>query len=181
MYPVDFPEETVINRCAGCHKATEESYRNVKKDAFYFQFGKQEPPQPLLRQIDDIILIRHLAYYQLGEAPLYQAMCNLDHPEESLFLRAPLAKSAGGLQLCGRPVFGDKEDKDYLEILAQIQAASRRLHEGKRFDMPGFRPNRYYVREMQAFGILRKSLPADAPIDPYATDHAYWRTFQYAP
>ena len=181
MYTVDFPEQTVINRCAECHKATKKSYRNVKKDAFYFQFGKQEPPQPLLKRIDDIILIRHLAYFQLGEAPLYQAMCNLDHPEKSLFLRAPLAKSAGGLQLCGRPVFEDKEDEAYLAILAQIKAASHRLHEGKRFDMPGFRPNRYYIREMQAFGVLPKHLPPDAPIDPYATDHAYWRTFQFAP
>ena len=70
MFPVDFPEQIVIDRCAGCHKATKTSYRNVKKDAFYFQFGKQEPPQPLLERIDDIILIRHLAYFQLGEAPL---------------------------------------------------------------------------------------------------------------
>ncbi|NQT16489.1 MAG: hypothetical protein HQ582_27265, partial [Planctomycetes bacterium] len=181
MFPVDFPEEIIINRCAGCHKATKESYRNVKKDAFYFQFGKQEPPQPLLEHIDDIILIRHLAYFQLGEAPLYQAMCNLDRPAHSVFLRAPLAKSAGGLELCGQPVFEDKEDEDYRAILARIEEASRQLHLTKRFDLPGFRPNRYYIREMQLFGILPKNLPADAPIDPYATDRAYWRTFQFAP
>ena len=181
MSPVDFPEETIINRCAECHKATKESYRNVKKGAFYFQFGKQEPPQPLLKQIDDIILIRHLAYFQLGEAPLYQAMCNLDRPEQSRFLRAPLAKSAGGLELCGKPVFQDKKDEDYLTILARIEDASRQLHQEKRFDMPGFRPNRYYIREMQMSGILPKDLAADTPVDPYATDHAYWRTFQFAP
>ncbi len=181
MFPVDFPEEIVVNRCAGCHKATKQSYRNVKKDAFYFQFGKQQPPQPLLERVDDIILIRHLAYFQLGEAPLYQAMCNLDRPAESLFLRAPLAKSAGGLGLCGQPVFKDKKDKDYREILARIEDASRQLHLKKRFDMPGFRPNRYYIREMQLFGILPKNLSPDAPIDPYATDHAYWQTLQFAP
>lgn len=181
MYPVDFPEETVINRCAECHKATKESYRNVKKDAFYFQFGRQEPPQPLLERIDDIILIRHLAYFQLGEAPLYQALCNLDRPAHSLFLRAPLAKSAGGLELCGKPVIQDTTDKDYREILARIEDASRQLQLGKRFDMPGFRPNRYYIRQMQLFGVLALNLPADAPIDPYATDQAYWRTCQGVP
>jgi len=180
MYPVDFPDEIIIDRCAGCHKATKNSYRNVKKGAFYFQFGKQEPPQPLLERIDDIILIRHLAYFQLGEAPLYQALCNLNRPAYSLFLRAPLAKSAGGLERCGQPVFRDTADKDYREILARIEAASRQLHQQKRFDMPGFRPNRYYIREMQLYGILPKDLAADAPIDVYATDQAYWRTFQLA-
>ena len=181
MFPVDFPDDIVVNRCAGCHKATKKSYRNVKKNAFYFQFGKQEPPQPLLDQIDDIILIRHLAYFQLGEAALYQAMCNLDHPEKSLFLRAPLAKSAGGLGRCSQPVFKDRNDEDYLAILARIEAASKRLQEHKRFDMPGFRPNPYYIREMQAYGVLPKDLPADTPIDPYATDQAYWQTFQFVP
>ncbi|NLX99844.1 MAG: hypothetical protein GXY83_27420 [Rhodopirellula sp.] len=181
MFPVDFPEEIIVNRCAGCHKATKPSYRNVKKDAFYFQFGEQEPPQPLLKRIDDIILIRHLAYYQLGEAPLYQAMCNLDRPADSLFLRAPLAKSAGGLQRCGQPVFKEREDKDYLAILARIEDASGQLHRQRRFDMPGFRPNRYYIREMQLFGILPKDLADDAAVDPYATDQAYWRTLQFVP
>ena len=181
MFPVDFPEEIVFDRCAGCHKATKESYRNVKKDAFYFQFGKQDPPQSLVEHIDDIILIRHLAYFQLGEAPLYQAMCNLDRPAHSIFLRAPLAKSAGGLELCGQAVFRDREDKDYLTILTRIEDASRQMHQEKRFDMPGFRPNRYYIREMQLFGILPQDLPADAPIDPYATDQAYWQTFQFVP
>ena len=181
MFPVDFPDEIVVNRCAECHKATKKSYRNVKKDAFYFQFGGQEPPQPLLDRIDDIILIRHLAYFQLGEAPLYQAMCNLDHPEQSLFLQAPLAKSAGGLQRCSQPVFKDKNDADYRTMLARIEDASRQMQQEKRFDMPGFRPNPYYVREMQLYGVLPKGVPADTPIDPYATDQAYWRTFHFAP
>ncbi len=181
MFPVDFPEDIVVQRCAGCHKATKQSYRNVKKDAFYFQFGNQEPPQPLLERIDDIILIRHLAYFQLGEAPLYQALCNLDRPADSLFLRAPLSKSAGGLERCGQAIFKDKEDNDYQEILARIEAASRQLHREKRFCMPGFRPNRYYIREMQLFGILPKELPAGAPIDPYTTDQEYWRSVQFVP
>jgi hypothetical protein len=178
MFPVDFPEEIIRERCGTCHQAKEESYRNVKKGAFYYQFGNLAPPQPLLEEIDDIILIRHLAYFQLGEAPLYQAMCNLDHPSNSLFLRAPLAKSAGGLELCGQPVFGNTRDPDYQEMLARIQAASRRLQQEKRFDMPGFRPNRYYIREMQSIDILPEDLPPDARVDAYATDQAYWRSLQ---
>lgn len=180
MFPVDFPDEIMMNRCAECHTAKKASYRNVKKDAYYFQFGQQEPPQPLLEHVDDIILIRHLAYFQLGEAPLYQALCNLDQPARSRLLRAPLAKSEGGLELCGQPVFKSRQDPDYHAILACIEEAARQLRLHKRFDMPGFRPNRYYIRQMQMFGILPHDLDADAPVDPYATDQAYWRKFQCA-
>jgi cytochrome c553 len=181
IHTVSFPEATVRRRCASCHQATERPYRNYKQGAFYYQFGKRGPPQPLLSDIYDIILIRHLAYFQLGEAPLYQALCNLDRPEKSMFLRAPLARQAGGLGLCGRkPVFEDQADPDYREILAAIEEAAQRLARQKRFDMPGFRPNRYYIREMQHFGILPKDLADNAPVDPYATDRAYWATFQYA-
>jgi len=42
---------------------------------------------------------------------------NLTHPQHSLALQAPLAKSAGGLQLCvgkdGKPIFENKNDADY--------------------------------------------------------------------
>ena len=177
MYPVRFPEATMTRRCAECHKAAKTSYRNVKANAFYFQFGLRQPPQPLLQDIDDIILIRHLAYFQLGETPLYQAMCNLDRPEKSIVLAAPLSRHAGGLELCGRPVFENTLDPAYREVHAAIEAAAEQLAGQKRFDMPGFRPNRFYIREMQNFGILPQTLPPDAPIDPYATDQAYWAKF----
>ena len=43
---------------------------------------------------------------------------------------------------------------------ARLDAAAdrifrRRLDEIKRFDMPGFRPNEHYVRELKRFGVLR--------------------------
>ena len=177
MYPVKFPEATMKGRCGECHTATKASYRNVKAKAFYFQFGTREPPQPLLQDINDIILIRHLAYFQSGEAPLYQAMCNLDRPEKSIVLTAPLSRAAGGLELCGRSVFKNTSDPAYREILAAIEAAAEQLADQKRFDMPGFRPNRFYIREMQNFGILSAEAKENVSINPYATDQAYWATF----
>jgi hypothetical protein len=110
-----------------------------------------------------------------------QALCNLDRPEKSLVLRAPLAKQAGGLGICGEGPFASTDDADYQAILASIQAASDRLAEGKRFDMPGFRPNRFYIREMQRFGFLPPDLRADQEIDYYATDQAYWDSFCWQP
>ena len=181
MYTVEFPHEVFRRRCAGCHTATKPSYRNVKKDAFYYQFGRREPPQPLFTSIHDIILIRHLAYFQPGESRLYQAYCNLSRPEKSLFLRAPLAKRAGGLELCGQAVFADTADADYQAIRAAIDAAAGQLAEKKRFSMSGFVPNKFYIQEMQNFGILPRPLPPGHEIDVYGTDQAYWQSCRYRP
>ena len=65
--------------------------------------------------------------------------------------------------------------------MAALNTAHRQLQEGKRFDMPGFRPNKHYIREMQRFGILPVDLPPNAPVDPYRTDRAYWDSFYYRP
>ncbi|MCL4202754.1 MAG: hypothetical protein KJ000_09675 [Pirellulaceae bacterium] len=179
MHAVELPHEVFRRRCADCHTATEPSYRNVKANAFYYQFGPRQPPQPLLTSIQDIILIRHLAYFQLGESRLYQAYCNLSRPEQSLFLRAPLAKRASGLQICGAEVFADTNDGDYQAILAAIQSAADRLSENKRFGMKGFVPNRFYIDEMQNYGLLPRPLPPDAEIDVYELEQAYWQSCRW--
>lgn len=106
---------------------------------------------------------------------------NISRPEKSLIIRAPLAKAAGGLQLCGKPVFADTNDPLYREMLGALRNAHDRLMAGKRFDMPGFRPNEHYIREMQRFGILPKNLGPNDPIDVYATDRAYWNSFNHRP
>jgi hypothetical protein len=48
--------------------------------------------------------------------------------------------------------------------------------------MPGFRPNEHYVRELKRFGVLPASFdPARDPVDVYATDEAYPRSFWHRP
>ncbi|MCL4205320.1 MAG: hypothetical protein KJ000_22785 [Pirellulaceae bacterium] len=105
------------------------------------------------------------------------ALCNLDRPDKSLLLRAPLAKEAGGLGICGSEVFRDTNDPAYQRLLAAVRVGASQLAEGKRFDMPGFQPNKFYVREMQRFGFLPKDLDPNESIDFYATDQAYWKSF----
>jgi hypothetical protein len=61
-------------------------------------------------------------------------------------------------------IFADPSDPDYQKILAHLQAAKAKLDEIKRFDMPGFRPNQHYIREMQRYGILPKNLRSDTAI-----------------
>ncbi len=68
---------------------------------------------------------------------------NLTHPEFSRLLNAPLAKSAGGLELCRekagkQPVrFRDKDDPDYSAMLEWIAAGKERLEARPRMDMAG--------------------------------------------
>jgi len=116
-------------------------------------------------------------HWSFGVRPEW--LCNLDEPERSIVLRAPLAKEAGGLGLCAG--FASKDAPEYRQILAAIVAASNTLQQVRRFDMPGFRPNRHYIREMQRFGILPATLQDSDPVDPYETDQAYWRSFWYRP
>ncbi len=128
---------------------------------------------------------------------------NLTQPDQSLALRAVLAKTAGGeaegalpkpepvpedwvhapLPVIHPVVFADTSDPDYRAILAHLQAAKKRLEQIRRFDMPGFQPRYEYLREMKRYGVL----PADfdlreaSTVDPYELDQQYWRQFHHRP
>jgi len=112
---------------------------------------------------------------------------NLTDPNRSLMLLAPLAKTAGGWEICKgdkvpHGIFASTDDPDYRKLLANVEAAREELNRITRFDMPNFRPNAPYVREMKRFGILPEALdPAQGPIDVYATDQAYWKSFWFLP
>jgi hypothetical protein len=110
---------------------------------------------------------------------------NLTRPEKSLILLAPLSKASGGYGIChqsGRAVFADTADAGYRTLLRLVRECKSVHDEDRRFDMPGFRPSAHYIRAMQEYGILPKSLdPRSADVDPYATDRAYWRSFWWRP
>jgi len=119
---------------------------------------------------------------------------NLSRPEKSAFLLGPLAKKAGGYGTCqvkAKPpkgkktvpeVFADTKDPDYQKLLAWIRRGKQYLEqEDRRFDMAGFRPGRPYVREMKRYGILSEKIGPNDPVDPYATDQAYWKSLWYKP
>jgi hypothetical protein len=106
---------------------------------------------------------------------------NISNPEQSFLLRAPLAKEAGGLGICAKIVFESKDDPLYQGTLQNIQQAHQRLLEGKRFDMPGFRPNSDYIREMQKYGFVKKDLAPDEWFDYYKAERKYFDSFFYDP
>ncbi len=56
-------------------------------------------------------------------------------PENNSFLLAPLAKSSGGTEACGKPIFASKNDPDYRAILATFQPIQELLEQRPRMDM----------------------------------------------
>jgi len=149
-------------RCAACHTGNRALPRAMC-DELGISFWRFDLADPRLK------FSRHILF-------------NLTRPERSLLLLAPLAKAAGGLELCrdkeGQPaaVFADAQSPDYRALLAMVEAGKENLETIKRFDMPGFQPPPQYVREMKRYGILPADLPPDAAINAYATDRKYWES-----
>ena len=69
-----------------------------------------------------------------------------------------------------------QRDPDYRRLLAGIQEAKAHLEAITRFNMPQYRPEPEYIREMKRYGILPQSHQANDPIDVYDTDRRYWQS-----
>ncbi len=181
MFPVHFPVEMMERRCGSCHGSPPPGKGAIYNHQ-YFTFGKGKPAYPLVHSFMDLQQIRaQIGYYKFGNARPPQSLCNLTRPEMSLLLRAPLALEAGGAGLCGTAVFTARDDPDYLVLLDAIRAASAQHDAEKCFDMPGFRPNDYYIYHLQRYGVLAKDLQSADLLDGYAADRAYWQSFWYRP
>jgi hypothetical protein len=121
---------------------------------------------------------------------------DLTRPEKSRVLQAPLARGAGGWDVCkpaikkasgkapatvdpdAPPIFANRNDADYQALLAAIRAVQQRLDKRTTPDMPNYRPDAEYVREMKRYGILPPTFDLSKdPIDVFETDRAYWRSF----
>jgi hypothetical protein len=154
--------EAITRRCASCHQNVP---RNLSDEAT-LSFWRPDWNDPRLKRN------RHILF-------------NLSRPRLSLALLAPLAKEAGGYGRCvakdGQPVFTSAADPDYQKILGMAKAGREKLEQIKRFDMPGFRADPAYVREMKRYGVLAADHPADALLDVYALDRAYWKSLWYVP
>ena len=179
-------------------------------DAVERRCGSCHPQQQLPRHVTGRIPLDAWGDMLSWTRPLSRysrhRLYNLSRPEKSLILAAALSRDAGGYadgkidppdsdprvvqEDRSRPprpiahptVFLDTRDGDYQTILAHIRQARAKLDEIKRFDMPGFKPNEHYVREMKRYGILPASFDlAKHPIDVYAADEAYWRSFWHRP
>jgi len=113
---------------------------------------------------------------------------NLSDPEKSLVLTMPLNGMVRKVKKNGKIVdervviFKDTEDPGYQAVLAAVRRDKARLDKIKRFDMPDFRPNIHYLREMKVYGILPKDFDiAKDPANAYELDRKYWKSHWYHP
>jgi mono/diheme cytochrome c family protein len=77
--------------------------------------------------------------HQDGKIPRREWI-RITEPELNNFLLAPLAKSAGGNEKCGKVVFADTSDQDYQAVLATFKPVIKMLKQTPRMDMPDGRP-----------------------------------------
>ena len=181
MHPVTMPMDVVERRCGKCHGQKPKG-KTFGDGTLAFRFGEPGPYIPFCHDVATMKLIRTSAgYYKFGRSRPPHSLCNLTRPAKSPLLRAPLAKTAGGLGLCKPIVFADTADPDYKAILAAIERASAKHRAEKRFDLPGFVPNVYYTRALQRYGILPADLDPDQPYGFRAAERAYWRSFWHRP
>ncbi|MCY2991125.1 MAG: hypothetical protein NTY19_25085 [Planctomycetota bacterium] len=113
-------------------------------------------PKPLWNALDNACRSCHprgfsveptAAPCQVLELPktLKRPSVNLTHPKESRILTAPLARAAGGLELCGKPVWTNRDAPAYRATLRVIQGWHDDLVAKPREDMPGFVPCSAYT------------------------------------
>ena len=156
-------QEVLRNNCASCHTGNRQLPLSVSDEIRHTWWIYPAGPHDSRRHYS-----RHLHF-------------DLTYPEQSTLLLAPLAKSAGGLELCGDAILTSTDDPRYQAILAGIVRAQQRLNEIKRFDMPDFVPRPEYIREMIAYGILPLDHDPTLAIDVYELEQRYWRSLWYVP
>ncbi|MFA6563750.1 MAG: hypothetical protein WCV00_17735 [Verrucomicrobiia bacterium] len=65
----------------------------------------------------------------------------IENPQKNNFLMAPLSRSAGGSEVCGKAVFQNTGDADYQAILKTFEPLTQAMKEKPRIDMPGGAPD----------------------------------------
>lgn len=163
----------VKQRCASCHNKNHPDAMPLPVPS---KSAKElrRPDRPL--GIHERVVVEDDPIARFGSSILV----NLSRPEFSPVLLGPLAKEAGGWGSCGT-VFKDTSDPDYQKMLAAIRNG-KSVWPKPRWGEPGFKPNRQYVREMKRFQILPESFDlAKDPIDVFATDQAYWKSYWHQP
>ncbi|MBM4037494.1 MAG: hypothetical protein FJ290_03185 [Planctomycetes bacterium] len=177
------PAKEVQERCAGCHAA--QDARPGKPAAVRFRH-----PDDLLfnltRPDKSLLLLAPLAAKAGGYGlcrPLPPAAKPRPATPTSVDdqLQEILAENAPKQPPAPPVVFADTADPVYQRLLQVVLKGKDDLDRVKRFDMPGFRPNEHYIREMKRYGVLLQALGPLNPVDFYAADQAYWKAFWHTP
>lgn len=120
---------------------------------------------------------------------------NIDQPDLSLLLTAPLAKEAGGTGFCkqARPkrmqagldeppatIFTSKDDPDYQILREQVMAVVEEYGQ-PRYWQENFQPTPEYIRELKRYGALPADFAAGKDdFDPWQADLEYFKVIYQA-
>jgi hypothetical protein len=101
--------------------------------------GGRELFAPHKAALDDVYKRRCESCHAGGSEP---RLCRIKLPEtqQTRTLLAPLAKAAGGLELCKKAVFADQKDPDYRKLAEVLAAVKAEAQTAPREDMLGRRP-----------------------------------------
>jgi hypothetical protein len=105
-------------------------------------------PADLDKTLAAIATRRCVECHKDGKFPR-EVWTRITNPHLNRFLLAPLAKTAGGLESCGKVVFASKDDPDYQSILQTFTPIAAMLKEKPRDDMPGSKPDLTVCRDSQ--------------------------------
>jgi hypothetical protein len=158
-------EKVIQERCSSCHDKPNRLLPQSLADERGVSFWQPSLDDPRL------LTSRHIVF-------------NLSRPEKSLMLLAPLAKEAGGWDLCkksGAAVFASTTDPGYQALRAMIVAGQEFLDRNKRFDMTGFVPRTDWFREMKRYGMVPQCVKPEEVTDTYAIEQDYWKSLWHQP
>jgi hypothetical protein len=115
-------------------------YYGSSETAYPEKIGcRQILPENLEKVLADVAGRRCAACHAGGKIPRREWV-RITEPELNPFLIAPLSKSAGGSERCGKPIFLTQSDPDYQKILATFAPVTAMLKARPRIDMPGGQP-----------------------------------------
>jgi len=101
---------------------------------------RQMYPQDLDAVLAGVAARRCAECHQNGAIPRRE-WTRITNPQWNAFLLAPLARTAGGTERCGKAVFSDTNDPDYQAIMATFTPVLELLTKTPRMDMPGAQPS----------------------------------------
>ncbi len=101
---------------------------------------RQMSPPDLEKVLADVAKRRCAECHADGKFPRH-IWTRVTNPQFNSFLLAPLAKTAGGTERCGKPIFENTDDLDYQAILTTFEPVLKLLAATPRLDMPGGMPS----------------------------------------
>lgn len=112
-------------------------YYGSSETAYPEKIGcRQILPENLDQVLADVGSRRCVSCHAGGKVPRREWV-RITEPEFNSFLIAPLARSSGGSEKCGKAIFLDKSDPDYQKILATFSPVTAMLKARPRLDMLG--------------------------------------------